>query len=31
VTYTGQYGDYSVSSDGKTITGDIRLKEGFSK
>lgn len=33
VTYSGQHGDYSLSSDGKSIIGDIRLKDtrGLSK
>lgn len=31
VSYSGQYGDYSLSSDGKTITTDIKLKSGYAK
>ena len=34
VGYQGQYGNYSVSSDGKEITYDVELKDpnrGFSK
>ena len=33
LSYQGQYGDYSVTSDGKTIATDIKLKnpQGYSK
>jgi hypothetical protein len=33
LSYQGQYGDYSVTSDGKTVVTDIKLKnpQGFSK
>lgn len=33
VGYSGQYGDYSIGSDGKNIVTDIRLKDpnGYAK
>jgi hypothetical protein len=33
LSYQGQYGDYSVTSDGKTIATSVKLKDpkGYSK
>lgn len=33
LTYGGRYGDYSISSDGKAVSYDIKLKDpkGFAK